>query len=372
MNTYSSTLVELNNKNQELKTKLYDLEAVIGHKLATEDKTETEAELKTEFSNVKQNLDKKLAERDTLREIENNIDETEKEIATEKKIIQENEKNIENLLLELGKNLYENYNSDLASVFGVQHEEISQEINTLEDLNNQKENLKLEMEKQGFFSKLMTQTKIAGLNIAISSHTKKKEDTLKKGAKLCLDNEVVTQENGGEVFYNSVNLKNAIDTSNKRIILLTEDLAKSKEKLGKMEKDSKLKHEIEDLMLDLDNIANKIGHAFGKLYVTRDAEILMEFPKDYEEDLTSVLELKKELKFVHRDIEIVELSKEIEATEKSIKNMNEEITSNKEKIEELKEKNKKITKLLGDAEKSKDNLVTKKTALEAEVEKDKE
>lgn len=370
MNTYTKTLSELNKQNQDLKLELYDLEKQIGHKLVTEENNGTEAELKTEYLSVSTLLNEKKSNLETLKTLENKIDESESEISQEKKNIQESEKNLDSLLLDLGTSIFENYNSDLASVFGVQYNEINQIISNIEDLQVQKETLKAEMEKQGFFSKLMTQTKIAGINMSISSQTKKKEDMLKKGAKICLDNEVVTQENGGEYFSECSNLKVAIESSNNRIKFLTEEISNAKSRISELEKESKLNQVIQETSNRLDGIANQIGHAFGKQYVTRDAEILLDFPKNFEEELKEVLRLKKELKIVNRNCEIVQLLGQIKSVEENIKSLNDDVEANKKKIDELKEKNKNLAKKISEAETAKTQLQEKKAALEEEAKAD--
>ena len=223
------------------------------------------------------------------------------------------------------------------------------------------------MEKQGFFSKLMTQTKVAGLNMSLSSHTKKKEEALKKGAKVCLENGVITPETGGESYIECANIKTAIETSTKRISLLSDEISKSKEKLNSMEKENKLKQQIEELSGKLNSVANQLGHVFDKQYVTRDAEVLVEFPKGFEEELNKVLDLKKQLKIVNRKCEIVQLSGQIEAAEKNVETINEEISENKAKIAELSERNENLSKRLAEAEDAKKTLVEKRTVLEEEA-----
>lgn len=370
MNTYAKTLSELNKKNQELKLELYDLEKQIGHKLILEENNGTEAELKTEYLSVSTLVNEKKSDLETLKDLENKIDDSENEISQEKKNIQEADKKLDSLLLDLGTSIFENYNSDLASVFGVQYNEINQTKSNIEDLQAQKETLKVEMEKQGFFSKLMTQTKIAGINMSISSQSKKKEDMLKKGAKICLDNGVVTQENGGEYFSECSNLKVSIENSNNRIKFLTEEIATTKSRINDFEKESKLNQLIQENLNILDGIANQIGHAFGKQYVTRDAEILLDFPKNFEDDLKEVLRLKKELKIVNRNCEIVQLLGQIKSVEENIKSLNDDIEANKKKIDELKEKNKNLAKKITETETVKNQLEEKKAALEEEAKAD--
>ena len=372
MSTYTNDLSELNKQNQELKSQLYDIEVQIGHKIIKDSNTTIEPDLKAEYIAIQSELETKNKDLEILKELEKTIYDAESEITTEKKSISESEKKLDSMLLDLGITLYGNYSSDLASSFGVQYAEISQEIKDIEDINIQKEILKQEMEKQGFFSKLMTQTKVAGLNMSLASHTKKKEDALRKGAKICLENGVITQENGGESYVECANVKTAIENSNNRINFLSEELTKSKEKLGSMEKENKLKQQIEEFATKLNDVANQLGHTFDKQYVTRDAEILVDFPQGFEDDLKKVLELKKQLKIVHRNCEIVQLSGQIESALKTIETISGEITENKNKIEELKERNKNLSKRLTEAEEAKTNLLEKRKVLEEEAKKDNE
>lgn len=365
--SYTNELSELNKQNQELKSELYDIEVLIGHKIIKDSNTTIEPELKSEYFSIQSDLEAKNKDLEISKELEKSINDAEDEIATEKKSIAESEKKLDSMLLDLGITLYGNYTSDLTSTFGIHYAEINQEIKNIEDINIQKEILKQEMEKQGFFSKLMTQTKVAGLNMSLSSHTKKKEEALKKGAKVCLENGVITPETGGESYIECANIKTAIETSTKRISLLTDEISKSKEKLNSMEKENKLKQQIEELSGKLNSVANQLGHVFDKQYVTRDAEVLVEFPKGFEEELNKVLDLKKQLKIVNRKCEIVQLSGQIEAAEKNVETINEEISENKAKIAELSERNENLSKRLAEAEDAKKTLVEKRTVLEEEA-----
>lgn len=365
--SYTNELLELNKQNQELKSELYGIEVLIGHKIIKDSNTTIEPDLKSEYFSIQSDLEAKNKDLEVLKELEKSIEDAESEISTEKKSIAESEKNLDSKLLDLGISLYDNYTSDLTSTFGVHYGEINQEIKNIEDINIQKEILKQEMEKQGFFSKLMTQTKVAGLNMSLSSHTKKKEDALRKGAKVCLENGVITQETGGNSYIECANIKTSIETSSNRINLLTDEITKSKEKLNSMEKENKLKHQIEELSGKLNTVANQLGHAFDKQYVTRDAEILVDFPQGFEEDLNKVLDLKKQLKIVNRNCEIVQLSGQIEAAEKTVETINGEISENKAKIAELTERNENLSKRLAEAEEAKATLVEKRKTLEDEA-----
>ena len=93
----------------------------------------------------------------------------------------------------------------------------------------------------------------------------------------------------------------------------------------------------------------------------------MEFPKGFEEELNKVLDLKKQLKIVNRNCEIVQLSGQIEAAEKNVETINEEISENKAKIAELSERNENLSKRLAEAEDAKKTLVEKRTVLEEEA-----
>lgn len=365
--SYTNELLELNKQNQELKSELYGIEVLIGHKIIKDSNTTIEPDLKSEYFSIQSDLEAKNKDLEVLKELEKSIEDAESEISTEKKSIAESEKNLDSKLLDLGISLYDNYTSDLTSTFGVHYGEINQEIKNIEDINIQKEILKQEMEKQGFFSKLMTQTKVAGLNMSLSSHTKKKEDALRKGAKVCLENGVITQETGGNSYIECANIKTSIETSSNRINLLTDEITKSKEKLNSMEKENKLKQQIEELSGKLNTVANQLGHAFDKQYVTRDAEILVDFPQGFEEDLNKVLDLKKQLKIVNRNCEIVQLSGQIEAAEKTVETINGEISENKAKIAELTERNENLSKRLAEAEEAKATLVEKRKTLEDEA-----
>ena len=87
----------------------------------------------------------------------------------------------------------------------------------------------------------------------------------------------------------------------------------------------------------------------------------------FEEDLNKVLDLKKQLKIVNRNCEIVQLSGQIEAAEKTVETINGEISENKAKIAELTERNENLSKRLAEAENAKATLVEKRKTLEDEA-----
>ena len=142
MSTIVEDLAELNNKNQELKVELYEVEASLGHGIVDNPNVSVDEELKSEYFLIQNDLDRKNEALDLLHEIQKKIYDSEAEIAKEKKTVFESEKKLESLLVDLGTNLYNNYDSNLASTFGIHYAEANQEIKEIEDLNAQKEILK--------------------------------------------------------------------------------------------------------------------------------------------------------------------------------------------------------------------------------------
>ena len=122
--------------------------------------------------------------------------------------------------------------------------------------------------------------------------------------------------------------------------------------------------------IELKEIASQIGHTYAKQYVTRDAEILVDFPEENKAALEKVLKIKSDLKIVHRNCEILQLSGKIEAAEKDIEHISAEIKENKTKIEEIKEKNKNLAKNLTEVEETMASLKEKRAALEEEAKQD--
>lgn len=370
MSNYAKELEELTKEKNTLDAKLSREEIDVGHEIFKSSESSIKTEDNAEYTKIQSDLATKQFELEELLKLEKDISDSENEISQEKKSIIESEKKLDSLLLDLGTALYNNYNSDLASSFGVQYAEISQENKVMEEISLQREALKDELEKQGFFSKLMTQTKIAGLNMSISSHSKKKEESLRKGAKICLENGAVTQENGGNAYIDCANLKTSIESSNNRITLLNEELAKNKQKLISLEKESKINQQIKVLESNLDEVANKIGHAYVEKYISFDGKKMLNFPPEFEGKLNTILEIKKQQAEVSKQYDILKLSEQIDSVQKVIDNICDEIKGNKEKIDNLKEKNKTLQKQVTDTEKEKEDLIAKKSYLEAEVRKD--
>jgi hypothetical protein len=87
MESYSKSLSELNKKNQELKSKLYDVEVKLGHNVAEKSDIPTESELKSEYINIKSSLEEKNKVLNELNQLKNLIADSKNEIAKEKKSI---------------------------------------------------------------------------------------------------------------------------------------------------------------------------------------------------------------------------------------------------------------------------------------------
>ena len=85
--SYTNELSELNKQNQELKSELYDIEVLIGHKIIKDSNTTIEPELKSEYFSIQSDLEAKNKDLEISKELEKSIDDAEDEIATEKKSI---------------------------------------------------------------------------------------------------------------------------------------------------------------------------------------------------------------------------------------------------------------------------------------------
>ena len=57
--SYTNELSELNKQNQELKSELYDIEVLIGHKIIKDSNTTIEPELKSEYFSIQSDLEAK-------------------------------------------------------------------------------------------------------------------------------------------------------------------------------------------------------------------------------------------------------------------------------------------------------------------------
>ena len=105
-------------------------------------------------------------------------------------------------------------------------------------------------------------------------------------------------------------------------------------------------------------------------FISFDGKKMLNFSPEFEGKLNTILEIKKQQAEVSKQYDILKLSEQIDSVQKVIDNICDEIKGNKEKIDNLKEKNKTLQKQVTDTEKEKEDLIAKKSYLEAEVRKD--
>lgn len=367
MNSYSRQLSELNKNKNDLLGKLSFQETELGHKLYTNKESSISAENFDSYKSILSNLEDQQKSLEQVLELQQTITETENDISQDKKSLNELQKPLNEKYAALGKFLYSIYSDNLYEAFGSTYIEAKQEESVIETLNEQQNQLKTDMVKQGFFPKLMSQAKLSANKASIALHQKKISDILTKGAKESFENSSLTDIVSGAEYEDCLNQKNAIDNQVNHILFLTDSLQNAKDKLSEFPKPAKLQSMIDSQKNLLDSTALKIGISYSSEYISKEAETLKEFPKKYTELLENKLSIVKQILENQRQTEIVQFDSQIDEATQAVFNIEKNIQSNNQKIESLIEANKDLETQKEATEVQIKELQTKKADLEADT-----
>ncbi len=367
MNADSKILSELNKQNDSLKTKLSEVEQKIGLQLLSGTEFHASEELAQQYAQF-------IAEKDSLQKnleatelLEQNIAEKTKEIKALTLAIAGTKKREKEAYRKLGNYLYDNYTQVLAVAFGPSYAEAATLKNTISQLKNQQDTVEETMEHQNFLSRMVSQVKKQTLNTNIAMTSRKLDSLLESSAKSAFETDSISAETGGQPYEECVAIKNERASFLNNLSQLEAQKASLSEELKARDKKSSVNAKIADTAQSMTKVETAAGHDFVKNYITRDAEILTDFPADYADLFAQVLELKKELTQTNLRIDICNFEQDLKNIRKNIDSMNKETETNKENIARLNARNTALAAEILNAQAKYDEVLQKKADTEAEL-----
>ncbi len=367
MNADTKTLSELNKLNDSLKTKLSEIEKKIGFQLLSDTEFRASEEVTqqyVQFIEEKASLQKNLEETELL---EKNIEEKTKEIKALALAITDSKKREKEAYLRLGNYLYDNYTQVLAVCFGPSYAEAATLKNTISQLKNQQDTIEETMEHQNFLSRMVSQVKKQTVNTNIAMTGRKLDSLLESSAKSAFETDSLTAETGGQPYSDCVEIRNERASFLNNLSQFEAQKASMTEELKARDKKSSVNAKIADTEQSMAKLETLAGHDFVKNYITRDAEILTEFPAAYAGLFAQALELKKKLTDTNLRIDICNFEQELRNIRKNIDSMSRETENNKESIAKLNARNATLASEIQNAQTRFDEVTQKKADTEAEL-----
>ena len=374
MTSYLRILRSFERKNEDLKNELAAAETELGYQLLKSN-FEPANTFRQSYVIMKDELNMlsdKCAEIDKL---ESQRSLFKKKLYDEKKKLPELEEKIKKTYLQLGTFLYENYSQKYASCFGSFYQEIHTLKQDVDSLSSRKNNSYSETEESsGFFAKLMNRVKSMPASMGLSAARKKLDELYEKAGESAFEKlsfsdgmKDFSETDEIAVFISACKEVSVEKTSvEKRIASYTEDYTQAEQNLREKEKKSQLLQDIKQKQFELDNLALNAGHPFAKQYVTRDAEILAEFPPAFTGVLGKILFLRKELSSLARRTDLVRISEQLEAAEATVAEIKKEISSNEQDIQRLQSRNAELSRRIEDAAAACNALMQHRALLELE------
>ena len=374
MTSYLRILRSFERKNEDLKNELAAAETELGYQLLKSN-FEPANTFKQSYVIMKDELNMlsdKCAEIDKLESLRSLF---KKKLYDEKKKLPELEEKIKKTYLQLGTFLYENYSQKYASCFGSFYQEIHTLKQEVESLSSRKNNSFSEPdETSGFFAKLMNRVKAMPASMGLSAAKKKLDDLYVKAGEVAY--EKLSASGGMKDFSETDEITVLISACKeasvekaaveKRLAAYSEDYTQTEQSLREKEKKSQLMQDIKQKQFELDNLALSAGHPFAKQYVTRDAEILAEFPPAFTGVLGKILFLRKELSSLARRTDLVRISEQLEAAEATVTEIKKEISNNEQDIQRLQSRNAELSRRIEDAAAACNALMQHRALLELE------
>ena len=383
----AATLKQLSELKQictEQKKKAQNIQSEIGFSLLSQnDSSILEDDLnKYKFSLEKSKENDLLAEKAKAKSLE--IENVQEEISITKKQLDELKNKQDIACLELGQVLYSNYRDSYAEFFKQYYDEIVELDKRIENLENQSEVLKNQIETQGFFGKLVNQVKLTSSTTSVNSVKKKKDSVMQKAGSSVVSagkmDFIRSQENIEysilSVLDNIQNLKYESDAilQKQQELTVTEKTLKDefeqiaigsnlKSKLSHIEKSNS------ELQQERTKIALKVGTEFSNKYVSEKAEKFEGFDSVQQSypALVELLDCFNAIVKAELQLELYQIETDIESCVSRIYNMQQSIISNENKIESLKENNTQLAQKITTEGELKDSLLVKKSELQQKL-----
>ena len=312
------------------------------------------------------------------------IENMQEKISFVKKEVEEIQNKQNLACLDLGQVIYSNYRESYADFFKPFYDEISELDKRLESLESQSEQLKSQIETQGFFGKLVNQVKLTSSATSVNSAKKKKESVFQKAGSAVLSSGKIdfirSQENIEysilSVIENIERIKNDLARVVEEQQILTEKEKSLKDEFSKMAEGSNLKSKLShiekanfDQQQERMKIAFKVGEEFSSKYISETGEKSADFDS-MQVSYPALVDLSESFNAIHKaelQLEIYQTESEIEACVSRISNMQQTIISNEKKIENLKANNVQLSEKITTEGELKDSLLVKKAELQKKL-----
>jgi hypothetical protein len=281
----------------------------------------------------------------------------------------------------LGQVLYAHYSSQYSDIFGVFYSDAAVQEHRLQDAQKAVEDLKAEMEKQGFFTRLVSQVKYISANNTVSSYNLRRDSILEKGGKAVFESgklsELIAKGLVNTVieraYQSCLSLQSDISTEEKKVAELTDQESSLQIQLSSLgatgngdRRIADLEEEKEKLQKEQDSIAQIQGHDFSILYVTIDGDIITDAPEEYRALITEIQRKREELVSISRRIKMLELDAEVSSLVTKISQYENTIAGNEKKIQQYTNQNIDLQVKIEETLNEKHALMAEKTKLELE------
>lgn len=364
MSVYSKTIHILEQKNESLKKALAAEETRIGF-LCLDDKSCSEEDsarydaLKADFQQLMMTLSEIKSLEAKKKDLTDDIQNVKTDLASF--VTKES-----GLLLTLGIALYGQSGAADVPSFAKYYEEASAYAEKITSLKTQSEQMTESLELQNVFSRVVTKVKINTLSISINTQQKKLDAALVAGAKALVEAQDLDESLKCPAYETCIAFKNDWNKVRIRLEALQDELQNVDVTLTDYGRKALIQEKANGKNSEIEAFAQQIGHAFDKKYVTRDGEMLTEFPPKYKDGLSNVLELRESLASVNRRIDILKYSEQIEAAVRSGEAMKKEMAANEEKIGKLQSRNAELDQLLEKNDAAEEELTSHRSAVEKE------
>lgn len=383
----SATLKQLSELKQictEQKKKAQNIQTEIGFSLLSQSDSSV---LVDDLNRYNASLEKSkendlLAQKTKEKSLE--IENIQEKISLVKKDVEDLQTKQNLACLDLGQVLYSNYRESYADFFKPFYDEISELDKRLESLESQSEQLKSQIETQGFFGKLVNQVKLTSSTTSVNSAKKKKEGVFQKAGSAVVSSGKIdfirSQENIEysilSVLDNIERIKNDLAQVVEEQQILNEKEKSLKDEFAKMAEGLNLKSKLShiekanfDQQQERTKIAFKVGEEFSKKYISETGEKFSEFDS-MQVSYPALVDLSEAFNAINKaeiQLEIYQTESDIESCVARISNMQQTIIANENKIENLKSNNIQLAEKITSEGEVKDSLLRKKSELEQKL-----
>lgn len=380
----NKTIVELEKRVETLQSQIVDLEESIGRGLFVADSREIQQQKSeyNEYEEKKKTLQNDIEHIRSLESIQSQLKQDLQSIEEQK------QKLFDDLSLlhgDLGKALIDVGYESGDQGFNECKSVLQETKEKRDEVQHALDELKLQMEGEPFFSKILSQFKYAAKKTTLFQLDKKTENWYEKLGKIACDLEDLfsAQEAGmlsgvlREAYVPCYDIKRQLMQLQEKQALSETQFDQNKsalEEKGVLAEafDKRIKainSEIDQEVVKQKKLCQTCGHDFVAKYVDPEGEVLTEFTNSenvsgVDTKIFDIRQLRREKLLYSRKIQIIKLTDKIESEEKLISSYEGKIQDNVNKITALEEKNKELHQLIENSTKTKEELMAQRHELE--------